>query len=729
MLERDGSNRRNSRNFLDMASFESFYQEYPCSYNSPLSCDRPFQTAQQIKGAKFCLECGFPATLPQEGEIKGNQGTYQITSFVGVRGLGRLYSGVQLKDKQPVIIKEYLLPNRSFNESETQKRKETFKRVGGVSLADSRIQNFRLVETKEAIADEKGERCYLITQGIESSQTLGKYLIEKGAMTSLEVREVLNQGLQTLQFLHTQKLRFPSNQTQLGITHGNINLDSILIKVENNQKFSIYFCDLAIWENLFIPPIIPQPAAARPDQDLESLGLLAFYLWVGRTTNFSSNQPLDPRDNQQWPDTDSYLRQFIYRLIGLETPFESAEAARKALLELPQEDRVKSLNSARAPGSQEIKKPLPMPLLLLIILFLLLLGGGIWYWLWGRKTDNPNQYIQWSKLVRNFSEVPNVPSGQFTYTGEKDSTWSFVLTQLVDNSRLADLLTRPKPDATATFDYKSVLSSNINNPIKSIEEVQTNKKDFAITSLVDNITDKLAKKAVAYDGLLVFVAFNKRDSNLANALGGQINLEQLRQIYTGKITNWQQINPKLPNLPVKPFAPTEPEAISKFQQIVLQNAPQDEALFAAKVTKLDTTKTQNLIRSETLEGRTTGIISFGIISKTSSQCTGYPLAIADAKKSAIQPLFQKRDRRSINPSDDLCQHDDYYVDVTTFQSYPLGYPIFVVYPKDSNRLPGGSTFAQMLTTRQGQCLLSKVGLVALQPMPDDIKSYACKSVP
>ncbi|MBD2564619.1 MULTISPECIES: substrate-binding domain-containing protein [Nostoc] len=711
-----------------MASFESFYQEYPCSYNSPLSCDRPFQTAQQIKGAKFCLECGFPATLPQEAEIKGSQGTYQIASFVGVRGLGRLYSGIQLKDKQPVIIKEYLLPNRCFNESETLKRKETFKRVGGISLADSRIQNFRLVETKEAIADEKGERCYLITKGIESSQTLGKYLIEKGAMTSTDVREVLNQGLQTLQFLHTQKLRFPSNQTQLGITHGNINLDSTLIKVENNQKFSIYFCDLAIWENLFIPPIIAQPAPARPEQDLESLGLLAFYLWAGRTTNFLSNQPLDPRDNQQWPDTDSHLKRFLYRLIGLETPFENAEAARQALLQLPKEDHINS-SVRSSSGSQVVEKRLPMPLILLGILALLLLGGGILYWLLGKKTDSPNQYIQWSRLVRNFSEVPNVPSGQFTYTGEKDSTWSYVLTQPVDNSRLGDLLTRPKPDATATFNYESVLSANLNNPIKSIEEVQTNKKDFAITSLVNQITDKLTKKTVAYDGLIVFVAFNKRDSNLANALGGQINIEQLRKIYTGKITNWQQISSKLPNLPVKPFAPTEPEAISKFQEIVLKNAPQDEALFTAKVTKLDTTKTQNQIRSETLEGRTTGIISFGIISKTWKQCTGYPLAIADGKKSAIQPLFQRRDRRSINPSDDLCQHDDYYVDVTTFQSYPLGYPIFVVYPKDSSRLPGGSTFAQMLTTRQGQCLLSKVGLVALQPMPDDINSYACKSVP
>ncbi|MDZ8110436.1 MAG: substrate-binding domain-containing protein [Nostoc sp. DedQUE12a] len=711
-----------------MPSLESFYQEYPCSYNSPLNCDRPFQTAQQIKGAKFCLECGFLATLPQEAEIKGSQGTYQINSYLGVRGLGRLYSGIQLKDKQPVIIKEYLLPSRSFNESETIKRKETFKRVGGVSLADSRIPNFRLVETKEAIADDKGERCYLIAKGIDSSHTLSKYIIEKGGMTPNQVREFLNQTLQTLQFLHTQKLRFPSNQVQLGLTHGNINLDSILIKLESHQKFSIYFCDLAIWENLFIPPVLPQPTPARPEQDLQSLGMVAFYLWVGRTTNLSSNQPLDPRDNQQWPDTDNDLKQFIYRLIGLETPFASAEAARQALLELPKEDNANS--SVRSSASIEVEKRLPMPLILLLgILAFLLIGGGIWYWLsLGKKTNEPN-LARWRTLVRSFSEVPNLPSGNFTYTGEKESTWSFILTQPVDDSRLGKLLAQPRPDATAIYNYESVLSADINNPIKSIEEVQTGKKDFALTSLENKITSQLKKEQIAYDGLIVFVAFNKRDSNLANTLGGQISLEQLRQIYTRKITNWQQINSKLPNpLEIKPFAPTEPEAIAKFQEIVLKNDPQDKALFAAKIPKQDTTKTQNQIRSEILEGRASGIISFGIISKTWKQCSGYPLAIANGNNPS-QPLFQKRDRRSINPSDDLCQHDDYYVDVTTFQSYPLGYPIFVVYPQDSNRLAGGSTFARMLTTRQGQCLLSKVGLVALQPMPDDINSYACKSVP
>ncbi|MBW4616351.1 MAG: substrate-binding domain-containing protein [Desmonostoc vinosum HA7617-LM4] len=712
-----------------MPVFESLYQEYPCSYNSPLTCDRPFQTAQQIKGAKFCLECGFPATLPLESEIKGNQGNYQVTNFLGVRGLGRLYSAIQLKDKQPVIIKEYLLPNRCFNESETSKRKESFKRIGGVDLADSRIQTFRLIHTLEAIADEKGERCYLISTGLESSQTLSRYLMDNGAMTAPQIRELLNQALQTLEFLHTQKLRFPSNQIQQGIAHGNINLDSILIDVENNKDFYIYFGDLAIWENLFIPPIINPPPPGNTIEDLKALGLVAFYLWAKRTPNYSSNQPLDPKDDQLWPDTDDALRQFLYRLIGLENPFASAEMARKALLQLSQPEQAESLRRS-LDDAQEKEKRFRRLIILLLIFVFLLLGGGIWYYFWQRhQLGDNNRLVQWPKLKRNFSEVSNVPTGTFNYTGENISTWSLILKQPVDNSRLNDLLTNPKPGATATFIYQPITSPDVKNPTKSIEEVQTSKKDFAITSLVDSITDNLDKQAVAYDGLLVFVAFNKKDTNLANYLGGQITLEQLQQIYTGKITNWQQINQKLPNLAVKAFAPTEPEAIKKFQEIVLKNDNQAKALFDANVTKLDTTATQNQIRQEVQKGRNTGIISFGILSKTWDQCTGYPLAIVDGNKPPSQPLFQRLERRPINTLDDLCQHDNFYFDVNTFQSYPLGYLMFVVYPKDNSRPPSGSTFAEMLTTRQGQCLLSKVGLVPLQPMPDDINSYACKSVP
>ncbi len=469
---------------------------------------------------------------------------------------------------------------------------------------------------------------------------------------------------------------------------------------------------------------------------------MAFYLWVGRTIDYS-HQPLDPRESEHWPNNDLHLKKFISRLLRLENAFASAESARLALLQLSPHNQLTSLK--QLPESEVTEKKSRSKLIWLGILAFLLLGGGVWYYFWQRyQPEDNSKYIAWSKLKANFSEVNNVPPGKFTYTGENDGTWSFALKQYVGNTPLGELLINPKPEVTAEFNYQPVASANIDNITQPIEQVNNAQKDFAVTSLVDNITEKLEKTQFANDGLLVYVAFNKKDTNLANALEGKITLEQLRQIYTGegkitleqlrqiytgKVTNWQQINPKLPNLDVKPFAPNEPEAVQKFIAIVLQNDPQDKALFAAKVDKLDTTKTQNQIRREILDGRNTGIIGFGIVGKTWAQCTGYPLAIVDGNKPASQPLFQRRSRRPINTSDDLCQHDNYFIDVNAFQSYPLKYPIFVVYPKDKSRQPAGSTFAEILTTRQGQCLLSKVGLVPLQPIPDDINSYACKSLP
>jgi ABC-type phosphate transport system substrate-binding protein len=715
-----------------MSSFGFFFPEYSCLYNNPLTCDRPLQTTQELKGAKFCLECGFPATLSEQVEIKGNCGTYQVISYLGVRGYGRLYSGMQIKDKQPVEIKEYLLPNRCFNEQEIQQRKQIFQRIGGVKLADSRIQNFRLVKTWEPIADENTERCYLITQGIEASQTLGQYLTEKGKMTASQVREVLNQTLQTLEFLHSQKISFPSNQVQEGMAHGNINLDSILIKLTNNQQFYIYLCDLAIWENLFIPPAIPQSAPAQREHDLESLGLVAFYLLSGSTLDYASNQPLDPRDNQQWSTTDNHLKQFIEQLMGFRTPFISAESARQALMKLPKEGQAD--NSSQLAENERVTQGVKKWWIWLLFIILLLMGGGTGYYLLSRNPGNgSSKDDEWIKLKPHFVDVnvaPELTGNKFNYTGEKLGTWTFIINQKFNDIPLKDLLAKPSPDAKMEFQYAPVISNleNINEPVAAVERGE---KDFAITSLTKNISDQLGitTQPVAYDGLLVYVEFNRSNSKIANELGGKITLEQLRKIYTGKITNWQQINKELPDLKIRPFAPEEPEAISKFKEIVLKNDIEDKPSFTPNVTIQDTTKTQNQIRQEILNGKVTGIISFGIISKIKGQCTGYPLAIVDGKKQAIQPLFQKRDRRSINTLDNLCDHDNYFFDVDTFHGYPLAYPIFVVYRKDNRFPPAGSTFAEILTTRQGQCLLSKVGLVPLQPIPDDIKNYACKSLP
>ncbi|MBW4599455.1 MAG: substrate-binding domain-containing protein [Calothrix sp. FI2-JRJ7] len=708
-----------------MSSTEFFYKQYSCSYNSPLDCERIIETLQEVKGAKFCFECGFPTFLPEEAEIKGYRGSYQVTKFLGVRGFGRLYSGIQLKDKQPVIIKEYLLPSRTFNQDETFKRKETFRRIGGVELADGRVQNFRLIQTWEAISPETGERCYLITKDVQPSQTLRQYLKQNGAMAPSQVREFLNQVLQTLEFLHSQKLRFPSNQIQNGLEHGNINLDSILIKKaenENKQKFLVYLCDVSIWENLFIPPTVNPIETKTRAQDLESLGLVAFQLWVGQTQ-------LDYKDHQAWPNNDDYLKQFLYHLLSLNAPYGSAEIARQELNRLPKPDESNNLQASS--DSQELKKKFPKYWLWLTVLAFLLLGSAIWYYFWQRS--KPEEYLEWRGLVQNFSKVDNVPSGKFTYTGEKNDTWSFILTQASDDeSRLKDVLNKPKPEVEATFNYQDISSgNNITTGSQPIQEVLNGKKDFAITSLEEFITINLNKERVAYDGLLVFVAFSQNNSSLPKALNGNISLEQLRQIYTGRIKDWRQIDSSIESIPIEPYVPTELEAKQQFKKLVLNNNQQDIALFE-NIPSQNTGTTQNRMREAIDTGKPTGIISFGVLSKTWNQCSGYPLAIVGSNNQPIQPLYRSVQRRQINSSDDLCDKANYFAPETfraeNTANYPLGYPLYVVYPKDNTRSSAGSTFADMLKTRQGQCLLNKVGLVPLQPMPNDI-NYACKSVP
>ncbi|MCC5659021.1 substrate-binding domain-containing protein [Nostoc sp. XA010] len=706
---------------------EDLYKQYLCSRNAPLNCDRPLQTAQEIPGAKFCLECGFPATLAQNSEIKGNRGIYQVGKFLCTRSMGRLYSGIQISDNQSVVIKEYLLPNRCFNAEETRQCKQTFQQVAGVSLADGRNQNFRLIEPWEAIADERGERCYIITKGVEASQTLSQYLIAKGAMDAPQVRQVLNQTLQTLQFLHTSSLRFPSNQVQRGLAHGNLNLDSILIKVESNQQFYTYLDDLAIWESLFYPPPT-KVAKLQPEQDLVALGLVAFYLWAGKAVDSTSGQPLNPRKPENWSNSDPHLQQFLYHLIGLDKPFESAEAARKALLQLPKENQASG--EAGLTALEQPDKIWRSPLILLAILALLLLGGGIWYFFLHSGLQAPN-CGQWCKLLSGFSEVSSVPAGEFTYTAETNSTWSTVLKQKPESGTLEENLTKPKPDVT--FNYQSVPSSDVKAvsvPIEKVRSCQEEYKEkqscqayFAITSL--NVDQELESKPVAYDGLLVFVGSSKDDSAPVKVLKGKISLEQLRQIYTGKITNWRELGGS--NLSIQPYAPTEPEAVRLFQQQVLKDDPQQIALYK-EVTKQFTEITENTqkqIRAKFEKGEA-GIISFGILSKTWNQCNGYPLALVDDNNRETQPLLQLNNQ-PINPEVNLCDRR-YYFDIESFRTgrYPLGYPLNVVYPKD-NSLPNvGSKFAEMLTTREGQCLLKKVGLVPLQIIPENDKiAHGC----
>ncbi|MEX0268657.1 substrate-binding domain-containing protein [Leptolyngbyaceae cyanobacterium UHCC 1019] len=736
------------------------YQRYACKQGDPLSCNLCQPTTPEGTPIQTCPGCDFPTLLPDKAELRGQRGGYQIERWLGRQGNGRLYTAIQLGSNQPVVVKEYLLPQPYFNAAASQQQKTAFKNLAGLSLADGRVQDFRLVQALDAIADDLQARCYLILDERGAYPTLSRYF-SHGALTHAEVRWVLNQVLQTLEFLHGQKFRLPSGQTQTGIAHGNISLHSLLIGSENEPDVSlqsatlqsngiqsngiqsneiqnnslqngslldrplssstlpqghgssrlldaayfIYLCDLALWERLFDPIMLTAPPAS-PTQDLIDLGYVAFYLLAGRTRT-ETGQPLDPRNREHWQTADPFLKSFILRLMGIDVPFESAEVARRELARSPQLTIMPLFNDSAI--AETTSKP-KTPLWLIGLLSLLGIGILAWViWLLLPKPD-PTPDIAVAPQLANLKDVGGIPAGKFTYTAATGGIWGYVLQQpdlIQKGQTLEQRLQAAQPNLQ--LDYQPVASLEA-----AIAQVQSGKAAFAVVPLIEPLPDDLKATAIAHDGLVFVVAFSysNRDNSLPKQLQGKISLEQLQQLYSGKITNWQELGASV--LPVNLYQPANPESISVFHQRILKPTADGSSSRQALVKTLpDFELFRTIIRD--FESRQIGGIGFSSLSKVVGQCSVYPLAVQTAANTAVQAVVLD-DNRAIDPATDLCDKKGSYrpsVELITSGRYPLAYPIAIVSPRRNDRPAIGEKFAEMLKTREGQTLLHQTGLVPL----------------
>jgi ABC-type phosphate transport system substrate-binding protein len=361
-----------------------------------------------------------------------------------------------------------------------------------------------------------------------------------------------------------------------------------------------------------------------------------------------------------------------------------------------------------------------------ILALLGLVAAAIWWWGLREKAIA----VRNEHMLCCIKDVSGIPTGKFTYTAERNGIWTYVLQQenlIEKNKTLEAELERRRPQLKLTY---------LPEPTgeEAIAKVRREQVDFAITSLVDDLTYDVEAQEFAYDGLVVFVAFSyeRRDNTLPKILNGRITLEQLRQLYTGKITNWKDLGG--PDLPVRLYMPTETEMVRIFEQRVLKSeesiaqfrelwqaqARSDNSIIAQptdKIIQLSTLATLRTVLRD-FEDEKIGGIGFGPLSKVFGQCSVYPLAIADANKSPIQPLSQDIGQ-PIDPATDLCNKKGSYrpnIEVFQTRSYPLAYPLAVIYPRDNSRPPVGRKFAEILKTQESQQLLSKTGLVPLQPL-------------
>ncbi|MBD2692103.1 substrate-binding domain-containing protein [Anabaena catenula] len=687
--------------------------------------------------------------LKRNDEIRGRRGRYRVNSNSIIKTLdrARLYEGIQITNNKQILIKEYLLPEADFNLKEARKCKEEFEELASVNLKKIGGQDFRLIIPWDAIAPRDERRCYLITEPIENSITLREYLEQTNRpMISLQVRELLKQVLQTLWFIHNQKIRLPNGEVRYGLPHGNLSLDSIFI-VQTEEKslvetpqFFIYLGDLALWEDLFKPRNLP-PVNHSVTKDLNDLGYLSFYLLLGGNKDPLFGQAFNPKNEQHWSTVDDiYLKIFIQSLLGINSPFANAEQARQSLLAAPFFQK-SSVPKTQIEIEETQKKFAQIFNYKIFKIGIISCAVGLISFLLIQafinkssmeKSTISNASSPQTKKIKDV-DIKGIPPYKFRYTASKsEGTWDSIIYD-VSRSKRTSLVSFGKTfeqelqerGMTLNLTYQTVAAID-NNTFTMLKNKQT---DFLIINLVNNFDKKLQQNEfsyskIAYDGIVIFVPFSdsQRNESISEGLKGKITFAQLRKLYTRQITSWKQLDRRLPDLKITLYIPNEEEVIDRFKAAVFKDYPEElnrfrDLIATGEIIKQDTRKTLGKQILGEFENEDKAGIGFGLLSKVFGQCSVYPLSLGQPGKE-IQTLIQNNGH-DINPKTDLCNDKGSYrpnIDVFEKNKYPLGYEITVIYPKPpetSTVIPVGEKFAEILLTDEGQYLIREAGLVPI----------------
>ena len=285
------------------------------------------------------------------------------------------------------------------------------------------------------------------------------------------------------------------------------------------------------------------------------------------------------------------------------------------------------------------------------------------------------------KLYNSMKEVPKVPEGTFNYGGGS----SFAA---LTAAGLNEAISAAHPNfglrLTEPRDGKP-------GGKKGVAMLLDRQLSFTLNaaSLADTDYSKAKERGfglqqvpVALDAL---VFFTHPDISIPG-----LSVDQLQDIYKGKLTNWKQVGG--PDVPIAPFA-RDPKASNSLNEVLGLEAGQ----ISSRV---------QLVRDQTEAIRkvasTAGGISFGGNALILGQRTIRPLAVAKAQsKEYVQPVIDDGKRMNVAAIRD--------------SSYPLTRRRFIVFRSDGtiDQL-SGEAFVNMLLTKEGQQIVEKAGLVPVR---------------
>lgn len=357
------------------------------------------------------------------------------------------------------------------------------------------------------------------------------------------------------------------------------------------------------------------------------------------------------------------------------------------------------------------KKNETLPLILSLILTISLVFVGLWFlmerWAQISKNSNPTPTPTTSPTptaTQNISSnvikpnppasncnIPNVPQGVFSYGGS--TTWAPIRRDvdavLKSNCPQFDLrYTQPvneKPGSGTGIQMLiagQLAFSQSSRGIKPEENTAAQAKGFSLKEI-----------PVAIDGIAIATNHNLNIPGLTVA--------QIKDIYTGKITNWQQVGGE--NLPIIPLSRSKEAGgtVDFFVENVL-----NKEQFGSNINYIGTT-TEAIRKVAT----NPGAIYYGSATEIVPQCTIKSLPIGRTSDQFVAPYQQPE----IPPSE--CSKKPNQLNSQDFLSgnYPITRNLFVIVKQNGQSdQQAGEVYANWLVTPQGQELIEKAGFVRIK---------------
>ncbi len=350
--------------------------------------------------------------------------------------------------------------------------------------------------------------------------------------------------------------------------------------------------------------------------------------------------------------------------------------------------KVKTTTMSQKNGTNEIAV-----LVLSLSITLGLVGGMFWLLAHNSNVINsknsPDQSAQ--SNGDSFAQVSNVPSGLFTYGGS--TTWAPIRRE-VDSEiqkawpsfrlRYTDPITDPPGSGSG---IKMLLNDQLvfsqsSRSIKDEEYQKAQQRGFTLKQI-----------PVAIDGIAIAVNPNLEIPGLT--------LAQLKDIYTGRVTNWQQVGG--PSLPIIPYSRRLEDGgtIEFFHEYILEKEN-----FGVNVQFIPTT-------TEALRevGKNRGSIYYASAPEIVGQCTVKPLPLGRQSDQFVPPYKEP----FIPPTN--CPQQRNQVNAAAFQqgNYPITRQLFVIVKQNGQiAQQAGEAYANLLLTPVGQELITKAGFVKIR---------------